>query len=64
MNYNSDVAHCTGYLCMLAEKCRRFHLFQEWKRRVEKENKKELAPFIGAEYDSEKDECMNFVENK
>lgn len=32
MTYNKDIAHCSGYLCPLAENCKRYWLFLKWER--------------------------------
>ena len=31
--YNKDIAHCSGYCCLLSDQCRRYHLFRAWERR-------------------------------
>lgn len=28
--YNKDIAHCSGYCCLLSDQCRRYHLFRAW----------------------------------
>lgn len=56
MNYNHDIAHCSGYCCLLAPKCRRYHLFREWEQR-----KLPPAPFTGACYDLETKTCPCFL---
>lgn len=55
-NYNHDIAHCSGYCCLLRDKCRRYHLFREWERR-----KLPPAPFTGACFDLETKTCPCFL---
>lgn len=56
MNYNHDIAHCSGYLCLLSDQCRRYYLFREWEQR-----KLPAAPFTGACYDLETKTCPCFL---
>ena len=55
-NYNHDIAHCSGYLCLLSNKCRRYHLFREWERR-----KLPPAPFTMAQYNLETKTCPLYL---
>lgn len=56
MKYNTDITHCSGYLCPLKEKCLRYKLFLEW----DKMNPKPLVSFIQAMYDENKNKCSMF----
>ena len=55
-NYNHDITHCSGYCCLLSDKCRRYPLFREWERR-----KLPPAPFTGACYDLETRTCPLYL---
>lgn len=37
MTYNTDIAHCEGTGCPLAEKCRRFQFYKIWKEKEKEE---------------------------
>lgn len=50
--YNKDIAHCSGYCCLLSDQCRRYHLFRAWERR-----KLPPAPFIMACFDMDTETC-------
>ena len=54
--YNKDIAHCSGYCCLLSDQCRRYHLFRAWERR-----KLPPAPFIMACFDMDTETCPNFL---
>ena len=56
MNYNHDIAHCSGYLCLLSDQCRRYHLFREWEKR-----KLQSAPFTMTCFDMDTETCPNFL---
>lgn len=54
--YNKDIAHCSGYCCLLSDQCRRYHLFRAWERR-----KLPPAPFIMTCFDMDTETCPNFL---
>lgn len=57
MRYNADIAHCSGYLCPLAEKCYRQHLLLMWDNMKEKP----YANFVVSKYDELVKECQLFL---
>lgn len=59
-SYNADVAHCIGYKCPLAYKCRRFSLFCVY-RAMNPNDRPMLVSFISSMYKNRK--CDNFLSN-
>lgn len=59
MIYIRDVAHCSGYLCLLNEKCYRYWLYEQWSSNDELQDY--AAWCLMPEYNQETNECENFV---
>ena len=57
MTYNTDITHCSGYLCPLADNCKRFYLTLRWNMMKEKPN----ASFTSSQYDEKKNNCKLFL---
>lgn len=60
MIYNADIAHCSGYLCPIADRCRRAQIFYIWdKMPINKRPAK--VSFISTKYDNKSDKCELFM---
>lgn len=57
MRYNADIAHCSGYLCPLADKCYRHNLLLMW----DKMKEKPYANFVASKYDESVKGCQLFL---
>ena len=61
MNYNADIAHCSGYLCPLAETCKRWNLLLMWnKMPMKKRNPRTV--FMSSQYNNETNNCKYFIQ--
>lgn len=63
MTYNADITHCSGYLCPLAERCRRAQLSQIWAN-TPIDKRPIYVSFTSAKYDNRRNRCGNFLEIK
>lgn len=58
MIYNADITHCSGYLCPLADSCRRFHLTIMWYKMNQRPN----AMFMSSQY--KKNKCKFYIQDE
>ena len=56
MTYNADITHCSGYCCMMKDKCLRYSLLIQWC----KMKKRPEVSMMASCYDLDKDECTMF----
>lgn len=63
MTYNADITHCSGYLCPLADRCRRAQLSQIWAN-TPIDKRSQNVSFTTAKYDKGRNRCGNFLEIK
>ena len=61
MNYNADIAHCSGYLCPLAEKCRRWNLLMMWDK-MPMDERNPRTVFMSSAYNEEIEKCEYFIQ--
>lgn len=61
MEYDVNTTHCSGYLCPLNEKCRRFELFVQWNEMEGGFENKPKPMFMSSRYDEKSDNCARFM---
>lgn len=61
MQYSADIAHCSGYLCPLAEKCKRWNLLLMWDK-MPMEERNPRTVFMSSEYNNDTGNCEYFIQ--